>query len=534
MAKLRCPVANMRCSRCGRAIEKNAPIVRAPVAGVAYMHERCEPAPASFPKMAPAALPAGWVTEDMLTTVTDVLQRPNGSACDDDDSSGFGADHTDDERAAARKDAGGDGDGSGGDAERDGERRGNVPDSRQGGSDDGGDAEEGEGDAEEGEGDADGDSSEASAPSSGPKLEDFPPDLLAKIVALAAGMAEGRVRAGLEPRLSGLMAELAEPIAAGMAAKFQSGMGDTVRDQLKREIDALGREANGLVESLRREIDKRVEDEVRRLDSARSVTVKIARPDSTLYEFPEGELFHAAFPEVLRLAGAGFDCFLPGPTGCGKTVLGEQIAKALGLPFAVVSGSGGTTESELLGNSTPDISRGENVYHTSEFVKVYEGGGLFLLDEADAMDPNALLKLNAAIANGFCPIPKRREKPVAKRHERFVFLMAANTWGTGATRLYCGRTRLDEATLDRFRAATVPMDYDPAIERRIVDDQPLYRQLAEWRAKIMANNLQRVLSTRFMAHAARLKRLGYTVADIGAKLTGGWTASETARVIGAK
>lgn len=363
------------------------------------------------------------------------------------------------------------------------------------------------------------------------KLEDLPDSLLLRLAQLAAQMAEGRVKAAIEPRLAEILMNTAEPLTAKMASEFQAKMGDSVRAELIRAVTETRAGAETMVKELQREIDKRVADEIKRLDGLRPVVHKIEKPDGTGYEFPKSEMFHYAFDEVLKLAGAGFDCFLPGPTGCGKTHISEQIAKALSLDYAMVSGTGGTTETELLGYSNPNITTGESVYHPTGFVRVYEGGGLFLLDEADAMDANALLKVNAAIANGFCPLPKRAANPVMKRHPNFVFMMAANTWGHGATRMYCGRNKLDEATLDRFRAGTVPMDYDPVIERRLVGDPELYKTLAEWRQKIRNHNLQRVLSTRFMIHAKKLKAIGYTIEQVGAKLCGGWTASDIERVM---
>jgi hypothetical protein len=365
------------------------------------------------------------------------------------------------------------------------------------------------------------------------KLEDLPDDLLLKLAMLAAQMAHERLRSTIEPKLARLIAESAEPLTAKMAAEFQARMGDSVREQLKRAVSDTRKFAEQTISDLRREVDRRVEEEVKRLDAMRPVVHKVKRADGGEHTFGDGELFHFAFDETLKLCGAGFDVFTPGPTGCGKTHMFQQIAVALGLPFGIVSGTGGVTEVELFGNSTPNITTGEQVYQPTPFVTLYEGGGLFLLDEADGMDANCLLKVNAAIANGYCAIPKRLGVPMAKRHPNFVFALAANTWGGGATRQYCGRNKLDEATLDRFRAGTVPMDYDPNLEMRLVGDQELYRTLSGWRKRITENNLPRVLSTRFMVHAVRLKAMGYTTAEIGRKLTGGWTAGEVAKVTAA-
>lgn len=269
-----------------------------------------------------------------------------------------------------------------------------------------------------------------------------------------------------------------------------------------------------------------------RMDTVRRTTLVIEGPGFAT-EFPEGELFHAAFPEVLKLAAARFNVFMVGPTGSGKSHIGEQVARGLGVPFGLINGTAGTTEVELFGRSYPNVTTGENVYHPSEFVTVYEGGGVFVADEIDAMDPNLLLKLNGAIAQGYCTVPHRPANPRARRHKDFVFIATANTWGTGANRSYCGRNQLDEATLDRLRCGTVEVDYDPALERAFACPDPeLYAVLAGWRERIMRNKFHRILSTRFMAGAYRLRQLGYDDAGIGAKLCGGWPDRERRAVLG--
>ncbi|MGL6095972.1 MAG: AAA family ATPase, partial [Fimbriiglobus sp.] len=178
---------------------------------------------------------------------------------------------------------------------------------------------------------------------------------------------------------------------------------------------------------------------------------------------------------------------------CGKTFTAKQVAKVLGLRYGMISGSAGVTESHLFGTAFPNVATGESRYMTSSFIDIFENGGLFFLDELDAMDPNCLLAVNAALGNGYCPVPRRFDNPIAEQHPDFRFIAAANTWGQGANRMYCGRNKLDEATLDRFRGGTVPMDYDAAIELRwACPDVELYQVLKGWRERVMANGFQRI------------------------------------------
>lgn len=250
-----------------------------------------------------------------------------------------------------------------------------------------------------------------------------------------------------------------------------------------------------------------------------------------------GEVFHEEYEWLLTLAQAGKPIFLPGPTGCGKTHLAAQIARGLHGDkwrdrFGILSCSPATAERHFLGRSIPNITTGQDVYRTAEFVRCYEEGGVFVADEIDAADASVLLVFNAALANGYLPLPDRTEKPIAYRHKDFVFVACANTWGRGADRMYVGRNRLDEATLDRFRIGTVPLDYSRAIEMAVCPDVELYETLVKWREGIYANRLERVISTRFFADAFDMRRAGAPLWRIAKAFFGGWRDDEARKVLG--
>lgn len=254
----------------------------------------------------------------------------------------------------------------------------------------------------------------------------------------------------------------------------------------------------------------------------------------------EADTYHPAFREVLVLATLREHIFLPGPAGCGKSHLAEQVARELGLRFGFISCSAGMSESQLLGRMIPTGATGSFEFQTTEFLTCYEGGGVFLLDEIDAADANVLLILNSALANGHLAVPSRHGKPVAKKHKDFVLIAAANTFGTGADRQYVGRNQLDESTLDRFRVGTVPMDYDESLERRLVAEylpgeagERFYARLARYRANIRRAKLERIVSTRFLIKAARLvAEAGWDDAKVDSKLFAGWRQDEVRKAQG--
>lgn len=232
--------------------------------------------------------------------------------------------------------------------------------------------------------------------------------------------------------------------------------------------------------------------------------------------------------EVLNLALNRINTLMVGPAGCGKTILARQSAEILGFRFGSISCSAGMSESHLTGWLLPR-TEGKFEYTSSVFVDIYENGGVFLFDEIDAADSNTLLFVNQALANGSFFIPQRYENPEVKRHTDCVIMAAANTYGTGGSLSYAGRERLDEATLDRFRAGVVSVGYDSTLEETLVD-----KELLNWgrnvRAKIQETRLQRVMSTRFLMDATKLKASGLTLDEIRRVYFHGWRDDEKTKV----
>jgi cobaltochelatase CobS len=268
-------------------------------------------------------------------------------------------------------------------------------------------------------------------------------------------------------------------------------------------------------------------DEVKNaLEKSPVVRIEVKRPDGTEYK-PSGHV-RTEFQEILTAATVGLNILLVGPAGCGKTHLAHQVAEALGRPFASVSCTAGMSESSLTGWMLPSDG-GAFEYVPSDFVTMYENGGVFLFDEVDAADPNTLLFINQALANGSFYLPQRKGRTKVERHSDFVCLAAANTFGTGANMTYAGRERLDEATLDRFRAGTVLLDYDKAFERKAVDPDLLAWGWAT-RKRITETRLNRVLSTRFLLDATKLLKAGRTIEQIKSTYFVGWKADEKSKV----
>ena len=243
--------------------------------------------------------------------------------------------------------------------------------------------------------------------------------------------------------------------------------------------------------------------------------------------------FHSKFERLLTLAKARQEIFIYGPTGSGKSFIGKQMADVLELPFYFVSCSQGTSEAALVGRLLPGQG-GNFEYWESEFVKAYENGGVFLIDEIDAADANVLLVINTALANGRFAVP-RREKPYAERHPDFVCIAAANTLGTGSSRMYSGRSKLDVSTLSRFGIGKVLINYDDNVEKTLCPDEALRAHLLQYRRKITENRLERAMDSRFMEKAFKMhSEHGFSFGDIDEAFFLGWPEDEVNKVKGSR
>lgn len=213
---------------------------------------------------------------------------------------------------------------------------------------------------------------------------------------------------------------------------------------------------------------------------------------------------HPMLPTLVKCAAAGVPAWLAGPAGSGKTTLAAQVARALGREFFATNRVTGAHELAGFVNATG--------YVRTALRDAVEHGGVFLLDEIDASDESALIWVNlltAAKAGDRIPFP---DAPAGiERHADFVFLAAGNTYGTGASREYVGRTQIDAATLDRF--AFFEIAYDETLERAIsgADDWTAHVQAVRAAIVRLASSGERIrhiVSPRASIHGARMLAAG--------------------------
>lgn len=278
-----------------------------------------------------------------------------------------------------------------------------------------------------------------------------------------------------------------------------------------------------------------------RVASLESLYTTLQTGGSIVHEFKRYEapkitlkdvILPKVFEEVKTLAECRRSILLVGPAGCGKTFLAELIARTMDLDFSYQGLSGGVTENRLLGRAVQNIGKGTTSFQTTDLLERYEKGGVMLLDELDASDPNVLLCVNGITnPNGCLSVPDRTGNTMARRHKDFILVATANTMGRGATRTYAGRNQLDEATLDRFRIGTVECDYDASVEAKLCPDGGLRQLLQDIRGKAQMAGLRRIVSTRFLEDAYVMHTAGgWDRKKIVRALTSGWNVEELKKV----
>ena len=210
---------------------------------------------------------------------------------------------------------------------------------------------------------------------------------------------------------------------------------------------------------------------------------------------------HEAFDEILAILAQRENVYLIGPAGSGKTTIAEQCAKALALQFYCYGAI--KYDHDVVGYVKPDGS-----YSQTNFYKAFKHGGLVLMDEMDASSNNALLALNAALANDFAsfPLGNDGEGGMVRKHPDFVVIASANTFGHGASAQYVGRNPMDMATLDRF--CNVTMGYDESLERAITGNDAWVDYVQAVRHAVAHHKMRYVVSPRASVKGAKLLAAG--------------------------
>lgn len=309
--------------------------------------------------------------------------------------------------------------------------------------------------------------------------------------------------------------------------KMFRDMGNLVADHFKTQESAavknIEMKSAQLLVDAYDNIKKKAQDEIAEA-AKKFITIKV-KVGSKAAKKIDG-IIPESFEKMLQLAQERVNILQVGPAGCGKTHNASLLADALDLPYASQSCSAGVSESVFSGWLLPTGKDGRFNHVASEFINIYENGGVFLFDEIDASDPNVLVFINQALANGEFYLPQRFGKTKVVKHPDFVAIAAANTFGTGADALYHARNALDAATLDRFKMGTVVVDYSKTVEEQLINPDVL-----AWgriiRQKIRQHKLRKVMSTRVMLDATKMVNgQDWTIQDVDDAYFSDWGEDE--------
>lgn len=242
------------------------------------------------------------------------------------------------------------------------------------------------------------------------------------------------------------------------------------------------------------EVHKMIQDEL--LDYHQYGKIELRKGNDVII-LPEAPR-HYLFPEILTAVDANIPTALIGPAGSGKSTVVSQIAEALQLPYYLQNSVSGTHE--LAG-----YMDAHGRYNTTAFRSAFEKGGVILVDEVDTSDAGALKWLNTALANGHAMFPDN-DTPV-QRSPLFRMIIAANTFGTGADRLYVGANQLDASTLDRF--VFFDFGYDEQLETLLSGNNDWVLRVQSIRAAAAKERARVVISPRASIYGSKLLSLGW-------------------------
>ena len=243
-------------------------------------------------------------------------------------------------------------------------------------------------------------------------------------------------------------------------------------------------------------------------------------------------LKHQCFEECLDHLTAGNRPWVYGPSGTGKTTLGNQLAKALGVRYAGISASPGMSGAEFDGWLLPLGEHGTFEHVESIFLDFVENGGLFLLDEIANLPPDVASKLNMLIAQRRAWISKRFKNPEVTAHKDFYLMAADNTSGRGGDRRFV-RQQQDSALRNRF--TFVRVGYDREMEEALFgDDKTLLNRVWDLREKAAKAKLDEEVGLRQIEQGYVLRKTHgadkWSVDRCLNTVTAGWSDDDRAKV----
>jgi hypothetical protein len=280
-----------------------------------------------------------------------------------------------------------------------------------------------------------------------------------------------------------------------------------VLEAIEKQVKESGLDKSSIEKAIKSSVDKYIDKsgakiEKKILDVAKK---EMHIPKKIKIELPKAKggdkekITHKQFDALVKIIQSGLPVLMVGEPGTGKTSSAEMAAELLGIDFHSISVGVQTTKSDILG-----FTDAGGTYQPTGFRKAFENGGIFLMDEIDAGNPNVLIIINSAISNGFCNFPDG----MIHAHEKFRFVATANTFGTGADAKFIGRNQLDEATLDRF--INIKFGIDELLEDALVSNKDWLKKVRTLRKDVEYSNRDILVSPRISIYGSQLIESGFS------------------------
>lgn len=259
--------------------------------------------------------------------------------------------------------------------------------------------------------------------------------------------------------------------------------------------------ANGSTGSVDTEqVKEIVKEQIRVATLPKVVQLEVKLPSGATTKV-EGQ--HKEFSKLLKLMGAKKSVMLVGDAGSGKTYGSKIAAKTLGLDFRIFSFTNETSLGRTMGFMN---AMGE--YVSTAVREMYENGGVLILDEFDAANPNVAMALNNLLDGDEYVFADK----VVQRHEDFRYVACTNTYASGANKKYNARNKMDDSTMDRF-AAIIDWVYDEVMERRLFGDTEATRVVQAIRKNANAMGLNGLITPRRTRDVNEMVSIGFSLKE---------------------
>jgi cobaltochelatase CobS len=297
---------------------------------------------------------------------------------------------------------------------------------------------------------------------------------------------------------------IAKPLLAAADRNVTRRLDAYYQKEIQPRLEHFDKDVSHRVGQVMREFGENVEKRLVMVEDALMASQKteltIVFPDADKKELG---LVHKQQTLLIKYLMAGCHVFLTGPAGSGKSTAGQKAADALGIKFGEASCCSQDTATKFLG-----YMDAVGVYHTTEFREAYAKGGLFVLDEIDAGNPNVLAVLNSALSGYKCAFPDG----MVEKHPKFRCVATGNTWGTGKTVQYVGRNAIDAATLNRF--VVMYWDYDEALETAVAGMPSWSKYVQECREETKRRGINYLITPRASILGAAALKTGIPLKDV--------------------